>query len=226
MLDDETRQGMEKASLDLQSYFEGLIEERTSRPGDDMLTALIQAEQEGEKLSHGELLSTLGLLLIAGHETTVNLIGNGLLQFSRHTDQFDVLRTDPAGLKKGAVEEVLRFDPPVQITGRIAMTELEFDGHKLEPGSQGLCLIGGANRDPDEFGPDSQEFVITRSNNNHVSFGAGIHFCIGAPLARMEAQVAFERFGERVSGFELTEDPSYREAFVLRGLHKLPIIFS
>jgi cytochrome P450 len=191
-----------------------------------MLSAMIHAEQQGEKLSHGELLSTLGLLLIAGHETTVNLIGNGLLQFSRHPDEYARLRSDPGGLKKGAVEEVLRFDPPVQITGRIAMTELEFDGHKLEPGSQGLCVIGAANRDPDEFGPTSGDFDITRSNNNHVSFGAGIHFCIGAPLARMEAQVAFERFAERVESFSLTEEPSYREAFVLRGLHKLPMIFS
>jgi cytochrome P450 len=224
MLDEPTREGMEKASLALQSYFEELIAERTRKSGDDMLSALIEAEQEGAKLTHGELLSTLGLLLIAGHETTVNLIGNGLLQFSRHTKEFARLREDPAGLKKGAVEEVLRFDPPVQITGRIAMTELTFDGHTLEPGSQGLCVIGGANRDRDEFGPTAGEFDITRANNNHVSFGAGIHFCIGAPLARMEAQVAFERFATRVASFELTGEPEYREAFVLRGLHKLPMI--
>ncbi len=224
MLDDGTRKAMEVSSLSLQQYFEGLIGERSKAPGDDMLSAMIQAEQEGEKLTHGELLSTLGLLLIAGHETTVNLIGNGLLQFSRHPDQYAKLTADPS-LKKGAVEEVLRFDPPVQITGRIATTELEFDGHTLAPGSQGLCVIGGANRDPDEFGPNADDFDIARSNNNHVSFGAGIHFCIGAPLARMEAQVAFERFAERVEAFRLTEEPTYREAFVLRGLHKLPIIF-
>jgi cytochrome P450 len=222
MLDAETRRGMEESSEALREYFEELIAERTKQPGDDMLSAMIQAEQEGEKLSHGELLSTLGLLLIAGHETTVNLIGNGLLQFSRHPDQYSKLRKDPS-LRKGAVEEVLRYDPPVQITGRIAMTELEFDGHTLTPGSQGLCIIGGANRDPDEFGTDAGDFDITRSNNNHVSFGAGIHFCIGAPLARMEAQAAFEKFAQRIESFELTEEPTYREAFVLRGLSKLPI---
>jgi cytochrome P450 len=215
---------MEASGEALREYFEELIAERTNKPGDDMLSAMIEAEQEGEKLTHGELLSTLGLLLIAGHETTVNLIGNGLLQFSRHPDQYARLTADPS-LRKGAVEEVLRFDPPVQITGRIAMTELEFDGHALPPGSQGLCLIGGANRDPAEFGSDAQSFDITRTNNNHVSFGAGIHFCIGAPLARMEAQVAFERFATRVEGFVLTEEPTYREAFVLRGLSKLPISF-
>ena len=224
MLDDETRHSMEEAGEALRSYFEDLIAERTRHPGDDMLSALIEAEQEGEKLSHGELLSTLGLLLIAGHETTVNLIGNGLLQFSRHPDQYAKLRSDPAAFKKGAVEEVLRFDPPVQITGRIAMTELTFDDHTLEPGAQGLCVIGGANRDPEEFGDTAGAFDITRSNNNHVSFGAGIHFCIGAPLARMEAQAAFEGFAARVEDFELTEEPTYREAFVLRGLGKLPII--
>jgi cytochrome P450 len=226
MLDEETRSGMEASGEALRDYFEELIAERTKAPGDDMLSAMIQAEQEGEKLTHGELLSTLGLLLIAGHETTVNLIGNGLLQFSRHMDQYEKLRTDPGVNKKGAVEEVLRFDPPVQITGRIAMTELEFDGHTLTPGSQGLCVIGGANRDPAEFGEDSNDFDITRSNNNHVSFGAGIHFCIGAPLARMEAQVAFERFATRIASFELTEEPTYREAFVLRGLSKLPVSFN
>jgi cytochrome P450 len=224
MLDDATRKSMEASSLALQEYFEGLIAQRSKTPGDDMLSALIQAEQEGSRLSHGELLSTLGLLLIAGHETTVNLIGNGLLQFSRHPDEYAKLREDPS-LKKSAVEEVLRFDPPVQITGRIAMTELSFDGHTLEPGSQGLCVIGAANRDRDEFGPTADDFDITRSNINHVSFGAGIHFCIGAPLARMEAQVAFERFAQRVEAFELTEEPTYREAFVLRGLGKLPMIF-
>jgi cytochrome P450 len=225
MLDDDTRKNMEASGEALREYFEGLIAQRSKTPGDDMLSAMIAAEQEGEKLTHGELLSTLGLLLIAGHETTVNLIGNGLLQFSRHPDEYAKLRSDVRGLRKGAVEEVLRFDPPVQITGRIAMTELTFDGHTLTPGSQGLCVIGGANRDPDEFGTTANDFDITRSNNNHVSFGAGIHFCIGAPLARMEATVAFERFAERVESFELTEEPTYREAFVLRGLHKLPIIF-
>lgn len=224
MIPEDTRQEMLEAGEALQSYFDGLIAKRTADPGDDMLSALIHAEQEGDKLTHGELLTTLGLLLIAGHETTVNLIGNGLLQFSRHPDQYDRLQKDTS-LARSAVEETLRFDPPVQITGRIAMTELSFDGHTLSPGLQGICVIGGANRDPEEFGDTAQHFDITRSPNNHVAFGAGIHFCLGAPLARIEAQITFETFARRVGPFELMEEPGYRENFVLRGLSKLPVAF-
>jgi cytochrome P450 len=224
MIPADVRERQMKASEGLQEYFEGLIAERTRDPGEDMLSALIQAEQEGEKLTHGELLSTLGLLLIAGHETTVNLIGNGFLQFSRYPDEYAKLKADPS-LARSAVEEVLRFDPPVQITGRIAMTDLTFDGEVLQAGSQGICVLGAVNRDPEEFGPNADTLDITRSPNNHVAFGAGIHFCVGAPLARMEAQIALQTFARRIGDFELTEEPSYREAFVLRGLSKLPIAF-
>ena len=224
MIGAEQQERQMAAGLALWEYFEGLIAERTANPGDDMLSALISAEASGDKLTHGELLSTLSLLLIAGHETTVNLIGNGFLQFSRFGEQYSKLVADPS-LSRGAVEEVLRFDPPVQITGRISMTELTFDDHVLTPGHQGLCIIGGANRDPAEFGPTAGEFDITRTPNNHVAFGAGIHFCLGAPLAKMEAQIAFETFARRIGSFELTDDPAYRENFVLRGLSKLPIRF-
>ncbi len=225
MIPEDTRRQMMDASEALREYFEGLIVQRTSDPGDDMLSALIHAEQEGDKLTHGELLATLGLLLIAGHETTVNLIGNGLLQFSRHPDQYAKLQKDPS-LARSAVEETLRFDPPVQITGRIAMTDLTFDGHTLAPGSQGMCLLGAANRDPDEFGEAANVFDIERSPNNHVAFGAGIHFCLGAPLARLEAQTTFDTFARRIGPFELVEEPGYRENFVLRGLSKLPVAFN
>jgi cytochrome P450 len=224
MIPVETRDRQMKAGESLMSYFEQLIAERTRDPGDDMLTALIQAEQAGDKLTHGELLSTLSLLLIAGHETTVNLIGNGILQFSRHPDQYAKLCADPS-LARSAVEETLRFDPPVQVTGRISMTELAFDGHVLGKGQQALCLIGAANRDPEEFGPTAGSFDITRTSHNHVAFGAGIHFCLGAPLARMEAQIAFDTFARRIGAFELADEPAYREHFVLRGLSRLPIRF-
>jgi hypothetical protein len=224
MIPEEARREMLVAGEALREYFEKLIVERTKRPGDDMLSALIHAEQEGEKLSHSELLSTLGLLLIAGHETTVNLIGNGILQLSRHPDEYAKLLDDPAHAR-GAVEETLRFDPPVQVSGRIAMTELTFGDHTLSPGYQGICVLGAANRDPEEFGDTADEFDITRVPNNHVAFGAGIHFCLGAPLARLEAQIAFERFAQRVGRFELTDEPGYRENFVLRGLSKLPVAF-
>lgn len=224
MIPEDTRREMLAAGEALREYFEGLIAERTKQPGDDMLSALIHAEQEGDKLTHAELLSTLGLLLIAGHETTVNLIGNGILQFSRHPDQYAKLVDNPS-MARGAVEETLRFDPPVQVSGRIAMTELTFGDYTLEPGYQGICVLGAANRDPEEFGETANEFDITRVPNNHVAFGAGIHFCLGAPLARLEAQIAFERFAQRVGSFEPTDEPGYRENFVLRGLSKLPVAF-
>jgi cytochrome P450 len=224
MIPEDTRREMIRAGEELRAYFEGLVHKRTSDPGDDMLSALIHAEQEGEKLTHGELLSTLGLLLIAGHETTVNLIGNSLLQLSRHPDQYAMLQADPS-LARGAIEETLRFDPPVQITGRIAMTDLKFDEETLARGSQAICVIGAANRDPEEFGETAGEFDVTRSPNNHVAFGAGIHFCLGAPLARMEGQITLETVARRVGNFELVGEPGYRENFVLRGLSKLPVAF-
>lgn len=231
MIPQETRQRQMAAGEALQAYFEDLIERRRSDPGDDMLSALIAAEApdpsgrrpiQENKLSHGELLSTLGLLLIAGHETTVNLIGNAILQLSRHPGEFARLHEDPS-LSKSCVEETLRFDPPVQITGRLAMKDLDFDGNALGVGQQAICLIGAANRDPREFGETADDFDITRTPNNHVAFGAGIHFCLGAPLARLEGKIAIERFAQRVGSFELADEPSYREAFVLRGLDKLPI---
>jgi len=227
MVDAEDRAKMMDASKVLDDYFEQLIADRTRKPGDDMLSALIQVEQAGEKLTHMELRTTLGLLLIAGHETTVNLIGNGILQLSRHPDQYEKLCSDPT-LARGAVEETLRFDPPVQVTGRIAMVPLTFGDdigtpQTLDKGQQALCLIGAVNRDPDEFGDDAQSFDISRKPGNHIAFGGGIHFCLGAPLARLEAQIAFETFSRRIGAFRLAEEPTYREHFVLRGMRTCPV---
>jgi cytochrome P450 len=227
MVNAEDREKMMAASKVLDDYFEALIAERTRNPGDDMLSALIQVEQEGEKLTHQELRTTLGLLLIAGHETTVNLIGNGILQLSRHPDEYSKLCADPS-LAKGAVEETLRYDPPVQVTGRIAKIPLTFGEdigtpQTLEQGEQALCLIGAVNRDPAEFGDDAQSFDISRKPGNHIAFGGGIHFCLGAPLARLEAQIAFETFSRRIGGFRLAAEPAYREHFVLRGMSTCPV---
>lgn len=226
MIPDDVRKRQEVGFESLRNYFEQLIVERTKNPGDDMLSALIESEQAGDKLSHEELLSTLGLLLIAGFETTVNLIGNSVLQLGRHPDQYAKLVADPS-LARNTIEEVLRFDPPVQITGRISMTDLEVDGHTISKGNQAICVIGAANRDPAEFGPSAQDFDITRANAaNHVSFGAGIHFCVGAPLARLESTIAIRTLAEKVPAFELADgEPVYKENFVLRGLQSLPITF-
>lgn len=227
MVSASDREKMLEASGVMDRYFEELIAERTANPGDDMLSALIQVEQEGEKLTHMELRTTLGLLLIAGHETTVNLIGNGILQLSRNPEQYDKLRDD-ATLAKGVVEETLRFDPPVQVTGRIAKVPLTFGEdigtpQTLENGEQAICLIGAVNRDPDEFGDDAQRFDISRKPGNHIAFGGGIHFCLGAPLARLEAQIAFETFARRIGPFRLAAEPTYREHFVLRGMKTCPV---
>ena len=221
MLPPEMLERRQRASDGLNGYLTGLIAERTEQPRDDLLSALIAVEQEGEKLTHEELLVTCGLLLIAGHETTVNLIANGLLAFAQNPEQYQALRADPS-LAKPAVEEVLRYDPPVQLTGRIAMTEMPIGGQTVSAGEQAVCLIGAANRDPDAF-DDPDRFDITRKPGPHIAFGAGIHFCLGAPLARLEGEIAFRRLAERVGGFELDGEPSYKDAFVLRGLDRLPL---
>ncbi|MCH8813625.1 MAG: cytochrome P450 [Chloroflexi bacterium] len=203
--------------------FKELIAERRDKPKGDLLSALVQAEEEGDKLTEGELLSTCRLILIAGHETTVNLIGNGVLQLLRHPDELQKLRDDPS-LAGSAVEEILRYDPPVQLTGRIALEDMEFDGVAVPKGHGVTCLIGAANRDPERF-PDPETFDITRGDDRHLSFGFGIHFCIGAPLARVEGQVALATFVRRLKSPELlTKSPKYKN-FVLRGLESLSVEF-
>lgn len=209
----------------LTAYFrDGLIPERRKRPQADLLSALIAAEEQGDKLSEGELLATCNLLFVAGHETTVNLIGNGLLALLRHSDQFRTLREDPA-LIQSAVEELLRYDGPVQRAGRIPNTDVEIDGKKIAQGEMVVALIGAANRDPANF-PDPDRLDITRGATDHIAFGWGIHFCLGAPLARVEAQIAINTLLHRMPGLTLaTTAPEWRETSVLRGLKALPVAF-
>ncbi|MBI4561578.1 MAG: cytochrome P450, partial [Candidatus Rokubacteria bacterium] len=209
----------------LAEYFrDGLIAERRKRPQADLLSALIAAEEQGDKLSEGELLATCNLLLVAGHETTVNLIGNGLLALLRHPDQLNALREAPS-LIESAVEELLRYDGPVQRTARIPNTDVEIDGRKIAKGEMVVALIGAANRDPAHF-PDPDRLHITRGASDHVAFGWGIHFCLGAPLARAEAQIAIGTLLRRVPGLTLaTTAPEWRETSVLRGLKALPVAF-
>jgi len=169
-------------------YFRGIIPERRQNPRDDLLSLLIAAEEQGDKLTEGELLITCNLLFVAGHETTVNLIGNGLFALLNHPDQLDKLRENPT-LIPSAVEELLRYDSPVQRTARITNTDVELDGRKIAKGSMVIAAIGAANRDPAHF-PDPDRLDITRRDNRHIAFGFGIHFCLGAPLARLEGQIA------------------------------------
>lgn len=213
-----------QAAGEFRSYFTSLISKRRKDPRDDLLSALITAEEQGDKLTLDELLSTLILLLIAGHETTVNLIGNGLLALLRNPSELERLRNDPS-LGKTCVEEVLRYDPPVPYTGRVAMEDLEVSGVSIPKGGQIVILIGAANRDPAVF-EDPERFDIGRRNNPHLAFGLGIHFCLGAPLARIEGEIALAALARRLPTMKLLDDqPEYKENIVLRGLAALPVGF-
>jgi cytochrome P450 len=188
---------------------------------------LVAAEEAGDRLGADELLTTVILLLVAGHETTMNLIGNGLFALLTNRDQWERLVADPS-LIPSAVEEVLRYDGPVHITGRIATTELEVAGHVLPKGSNVVTLLAAANRDPEKF-PDPDRFDVGRTDNQHLTFSHGIHYCLGAALARLEGQVVFAKLTERYPDLRLAVDADeveYREHFVLRGLKALPVVRS
>jgi cytochrome P450 len=201
-------------------YFGELIEECRIDPRDDLLSALIAAETEGEKLSAGELFAMIILLFIAGHETTTNLLGNGTLALLRNRDQFDALVADPT-LAVSATEELLRYDAPVQITVRTATEDIELNGLALEKGEGVICGLAAANRDP-RYVDEPDALQLNRGAANHVAFGNGMHHCLGAPLARLEGQVVFERLSSRLPRLELADaEPPYRRHFVLRGLESL-----
>ena len=208
----------------LAAYFRELIAERRAAPRDDMLTRLVEAEEAGDKLSENELLATCILLLIAGHETTVNLIGNGSLALLRHPDQRRRLQEDP-GLIVTAVEELLRFDGPVQRTSRIPSEDVTIGGKIIGKGEMVMPFIGAADRDPAQF-PEPDRLDIGRADNRHIAFGWGIHFCIGAPLARVEGQIALNTLLRRRPRLALaTDTPEYRQSLTLRGLSALPVSF-
>jgi cytochrome P450 len=214
-----------EAGMAFREYLRGLIRHRRGRPGGDFISALIHAEEEGERLTDEEIVSMCVLLLIAGHETTSGLIGNGMLALGRHPGELRRLREgmkdDPQFIRT-AVEELLRFDPPVQLTGRLVLEEIEVDGHPIEAGNDVIALIGAANRDPDVF-PDPDRLDIGRRDNRHVAFGGGIHFCLGAPLARLEGQVAIGVLVSRFPRLEIdTESAVLRDTVTLRGLTSLP----
>jgi cytochrome P450 len=211
-----------EAITSFHEYFLELIERLRRDPGPDLLSALVAAEDAGDKLTEDELLGICTLLLIAGHETTGNLIGNAVLALLRHPDQWERLKADPS-LVRSAVEEVLRFDPPVQFDGRVAVADIELEHCSLKMGEQPLLILGAANRDPRHF-DDPDRFDIGRADNHHLAFGYGLHFCLGAPLARLEAQVALATLAQRLPGMQLVDEhPPYKENLVLRGLSELPV---
>ena len=211
-----------EATLEMEDYFRHLVADRRRNLGNDLLSKLILAEDDGDQLSEAELLSTAILLFAAGFETTTNLIGNGLLALLRNPDQLQRLRDD-RGLLAPGVDELLRYDSPVQVNGRIAGEAIEMDGHTFPGGSTVLVLQGAANRDPRRFS-DPDRLDVGRSEGASMSFGSGIHFCLGAALARVEGQVVFGRLLERFGHIELLDDqPRYRDSITLRGLAELPV---
>ena len=206
-------------------YFEALFETRRRDPQDDLITQLVQAEEAGDRLTTAELRANVSLLFAAGHETTVNLIGNGFYSLLRYPDQWGILRDDPS-LIPNAIEEILRFESPVQAVGRTASEALEIRGVPVEKNDIVLSLVGGANRDPEVF-DDPERFDITRKDLRPLSFGGGIHFCLGAQLARIEAAVVFETILRRIPNLRLADPdhPKWRPSFVLRGLTELPVVW-
>jgi pimeloyl-[acyl-carrier protein] synthase len=213
-----------RAIDELGDYFTDEIERRRAHPGPDLVSALVAAHDEGEVMSAADLLSFITLLLLAGNETTTNLIGNGTLALGRNPDQFDALKGNPAVLPR-AIEEMLRYDGPVQSTVRFAKEAVSLGGTQIPAGALALMIVAAANRDPAQF-KDPQKFDITRDPNEHVAFGEGIHFCIGAPLARMEARITFEAMLERFPRLRLKDPamkPVYKGSYFLRGLESLPL---
>lgn len=205
-------------------YFRRLIAERRKNLQEDLLSALIAAEEEGDRLSEDELLATCVLLFFAGFETTTNLTGNGTLALLCHPEELRKLKEDPS-LIQSAVEELLRYDSPVQMTGRTAKEDIEVGGKTMQKGQEVLTLLGAANRDPAQF-PDPDRLDITRSPNRHLAFGHGIHSCLGAPLARVEGQIAIGTLLRRLPGLRRqTDTPEWRETISLRGLQALPVVF-
>ena len=207
---------------EFQGYFAPIIEERRAHPTDDLVSRLAQAEEEGQKLTTEETQVTLRLLLVAGNETTTNLIGNGLRALLQHPEQLQLLRERPE-LISTAIEELLRYDAPVQLDGRFVAEDVEVGDKVAKKGSRVALLIGGANRDPDQFS-DPDTLDVTREGANNISFGRGIHHCLGAPLARIEARIAFEVLLERFDeiGFGASE-AVWKPNIVLRGMQEFPI---
>ncbi len=220
----------EAALAQLIPYLMTTIEQRRSSPGDDLLSALLAVEEAGERLSPAELISFVVLLYVAGHETTVNLIGNGVLALLRHRDQLALWRDDPT-IDDRAVDELLRYDGPVQHTVRIAMVPVSYAGAgddaddrvDVLPGESVLTVLGAANHDPAVF-DDPHTLHLERPNaNRHLAFGAGIHYCLGASLARLEASIAITSLIRRFPSLELVGEPTWRDRVTIRGVERLEL---
>ena len=223
LLPPELIESRDEALLQFAVYFHGLFEQRRRSPTDDLLSALVAAHDGEDRLSDEELLSTAILLLVAGHETTVNLLSGGVLALARDQEAQARWRKDP-DLDRTAPDELLRLTSPVQLTGRTLVEDMVVGGEPLEAGTFCMLLIGGANRDPLVF-EEASAVRLDREPNPHLGFGFGLHHCLGAPLARLEARVVLRRLLDRTSSWQVAEGtvPSYRPNFVLRGLERLDV---
>ena len=209
------------AGPEMARYFAGLVPERRREPRDDLITQLIETTENGDSLDEGEIISVLVSLLFAGHETTVNLLGNGMLSHLRNRDQFERVREEDVA--RPMVEELLRYESPAQIISRSSIGEIEMAGKTIKPGDSVIGLLGAANRDPEVFA-DGDVLDATRDPNPHVAFGHGVHFCIGAMLSRLEGRIAIPALVRRFPNMKLASDEAdWRETAVLRGLNSLRV---
>jgi cytochrome P450 len=221
----EQEQKAVQASIEFWDYLKWLVDQRRSRPQDDLISALaaVTDAESGARLSEAELIATCILLLNAGHEATVNGFGNGMFALFCHPQQLAHLQDNPTEeLVKTCVEEMLRYDTPLQLFKRWVREDMEYKGVQFQHGQQLVLLFGSANRDPHRFeGADKMD--ITRQDNPHISFGAGIHFCLGAPLARLELNVALRTLMKRAPRLKLASEPQRRSSYVIRGLRDLKV---
>jgi cytochrome P450 len=218
---EEDGRAASKAALEFAGYLRDLIRERRAHPTADLISGLVEVVDQGDRLTEDEMIGTCVLLLNAGHEATVNVTGNGWWTLFRNPDQLELLRGDHSLLPR-AVEELMRYDTPLQMFERWVLEDVEIHGVSVPKGSELALLFGSANRDPDAFDrPD--ELDITRERNAHMSFGAGIHFCLGAPLARVELQTSFGTLLRRFPRMELVEEPRWKPAYIIRGLRELRV---
>ncbi|MEU9388837.1 cytochrome P450 [Streptomyces sp. NPDC048324] len=218
---EETARKAVQASVEFSDYLHGLIAERRKEPGDDLISGLIAAHDEGDRLTEQEMISTAVLLLNAGHEATVNATVNGWYALFRNPDQLAALRADHT-LVPTAVEELMRYDTPLQLFERWVLDDIEIDGTVIPRGSEIAMLFGSANHDPEVF-RDPERLDLTRADNPHISFSAGIHYCIGAPLARIELAASMTALLEKAPTLSLSEEPRRKPNFVIRGLEGLGV---
>jgi hypothetical protein len=211
----------QKAGLEFSSYIADLAAKRKIDPQSDLITALVEVEEQGEKLNEHELIAMCVLLLNAGHEASVNGFGNGMVAMFRHQDQLDLMKSSPRELTETALEEMMRFDSPLHMFERTAISETVIGETTVLKGQKVVSMLGSANRDEEVF-ENTDQFDITRKHNPHIAFGAGIHFCIGAPLARLEMQNSLPLLFERFPNLQLAGTPVQRPTFVLRGWETIP----